>query len=871
MKSHSPNPPKWTSWLLRRLCKLQLLEEMEGDLLEFYLHWVKAYGASKANRLYIRHTIKFLRPYALKSISIASIINSNFMLKNHFKIAWRHLSNNKPYSLLNISGLAMGMTVAMLIGLWVWDEISFNKYHQNYDRIAQVMQNQTFNGSEIQTRDGEALQLGPELRNSYGEYFKYITMASYIRNHTLLHKEKALTKIGIFMDPEAPEMLTLKMLDGNLTGLTEPYSILLSESTAKAFYGNEDPMNKIIQIDDMSEVKVTGVYQDLPHNSTFSDLDFISSWELYVKGLPEWLGWGNSWFQTYVQLADNAEMTRVSKVIKNAKLNQVSEEAAAIFKPELFLHPMAKWHLYSEFEGGVSVGGRIQYVWLFGIIGVFVLILGCINFMNLSTARSENRAKEVGVRKAIGSNRNQLINQFFIESLLVAVLAFIVSLFCVQLILPYFNEVAGKDISILWSNPLFWFLGIGFVLLVGIFAGSYPALYLSSFGAINVLKGTFRVGRLATVPRRVLVVVQFTVSITLIIGTIIVFQQIQFVKNRPIGYNQKHLITVPIKSKEINKHYDAFRNDLLQTGVVGEVAKSGTPITQTFTTNSGFTWKGKDPDMQEEFVTDRITHEFGKTIGWQILKGRDFSRDHETDLFGLVINEAAAEYMGFEHPVGEKLKWGENGSYTIIGVVKNIITQSPYSPIKPTFFFIDYNRSNVANIKIRPNTRVSDALAKIESVFKKYDPVSPFEYNFSDQEYAKYFGNEERISKLASFFAILAILISCLGLFGLASFVSQQRTKEIGIRKVLGASVPNLWRMLSKDFFILVILSCLMAAPIAWYFLEEWLQKYEYHTEISYWVFVISSMSALLISILTVSFHAIKAATANPVNSLRSE
>lgn len=793
------------------------------------------------------------------------------MLKNYIKTAWRQLLKNKLYSFLNIGGLAMGMTVAMLIGLWVWDEVTFNRYHQNYDRIARVMQNQTFAGGEIQTWRSQALQLGPELRTTYGANFKYITMADFIQEHTLIYNEKALTRMGSFMESQAPEMLTLKMLSGTLLGLTEPHSILLSASTAKAFFGNEDPINKVMSIDNMPEVKVTGVYEDVAHNSSFVNLRFIAPWQLYVESLPEWLSWGNSWFQTIVQIADNAEMDQVSSVIKHAKLNRVRQEDDARFKPELFLHPMREWHLYAEFSQGLNVGGRIQYVWLFGVIGIFVLILACINFMNLSTARSQKRAKEVGVRKAIGSGRGQLIYQFFTESLLVSALAFAVSLLCIQLIFPYFNEVTNKEISILWSNPEFWLLATGFTLFTGVLAGSYPAFYLSSFRAISVLKGIFKIGQSATIPRKVLVVVQFTVSITLIIGTIIVFQQIQFVKNRPIGYNKDNLITIPIKNEDIHNHYEAFRNDLLQTDVVEEVAKSASPITQTFVTNSGLQWRGKEPGMPDEFVTVRITHEFGKTIGWQINQGRDFSRDFKTDSLGLVINETAATYMGFENPVGEKINWLGNGTFTIIGVVKNMITQSPYAPVKQTLFFIDYNRSNVVNIRIRPNTRVNQALTKIENVFKKHDPVNPFEYSFTDQAYAEKFDNEERIGTLASLFALLAIFISFLGLFGIASFMAQQRIKEIGIRKVLGASVPSLWSMLSKDFVALVILSCVIATPIAWYFLDAWLQQYEYRTQISYWVFAAAGMGALFIAILTVSFHAIKAATTNPVNSLRRE
>jgi ABC-type antimicrobial peptide transport system permease subunit len=508
---------------------------------------------------------------------------------------------------------------------------------------------------------------------------------------------------------------------------------------------------------------------------------------------------------------------------------------------------------------------------MFSIIGVFVLLLACINFMNLSTARSEKRAKEVGIRKTIGSLRGQLIKQFLSESLLVAVFAFVISILLVQSILSFFNEVADKKILFPWTNPFFWLAGIGFTLLTGLVAGSYPALYLSSFQPIQVLKGRFTPGRLASIPRKALVVFQFTVSITLIIGTIIVFRQIHYTKDRPVGYNKNGLVSVPIKTQEIIRHYNVFRDDLLKTGTIEEITATDVPLTETRVTNSGFTWKGKNPNMQEEFVTLRITHEFGKTTGWKIKEGRDFSKTMATDSTGFVLNEAAVKYMGLKDPIGETMKWGSDGHYKIIGVVEDLITQSPYEPVKQTIFFLNYKRLNVVNIRIKDKTNTRDAIAKIETIFKKYDPVNLFEYKFTDQEYAKKFDNEERIGKLSGFFAILAILISCLGLFGLASFVAEQRTKEIGIRKVLGASVINLWRMLSKDFIFLVILSCFIAIPVAYYFLHNWLQDYQYRTEISWWIFAAAGMGALLITLITVSFQAIKAAIANPIKSLRAE
>jgi ABC-type antimicrobial peptide transport system permease subunit len=581
--------------------------------------------------------------------------------------------------------------------------------------------------------------------------------------------------------------------------------------------------------------------------------------------------WGSNFTQTFAQIADNADMEKVSAKIVNVKFNKLKDEEDRKYKPEVFLHPMSKWHLYSDFKNGKNIGGRIEFVWLFGIIGVFVLMLACINFMNLSTARSEKRAKEVGIRKSIGSLRAQLISQFFSESLVVALLAFAVSLIFVQLALPMFNEVADKKLKLLWGNPLFWIAGISFSVLTGIIAGSYPALYLSSFQPVKVLKGTFRAGRFASLPRKVLVVLQFTVSVTLIIGTIIVFRQIEFAKNRPIGYDRNGLINVyESASKEIHNHLEAVRNELKNSGAILEMTESGSPTTQVWNTNGGFTWKGKDPALAVDFPNNSVNHDYGKTVGWTFKDGRDFSREYATDSSAFVINESAVKFLGFKNPVGEVLNWN-NKPYTIIGVIKDMIVESPYEPVRASLFHIDKDQGSLFILKLNPAKSTQESIEKIKSVFTKYDPAVPFEYKFVDEEYDRKFQSEVRVGKLASSFAILAIFISCLGIFGLASFVAEQRTKEIGVRKVMGASVVNLWGMLSKDFVVLVIISLLLAMPMAYYFMDGWLQKYDYRTGIAWWIFAASGVGALLITLCTVSYQSIKAALANPVNSLRSE
>ncbi|WP_338876452.1 ABC transporter permease [Spirosoma sp. SC4-14] len=876
-------PPRLADRLLTWFCAPHLREEVLGDLHERYALRVKRIGEKNAKWRYWRDMLTYVRPeFVKRKPSEYPQPTNTTMLRNYLKIAFRTLAKHKGYSAINMAGLSVGMAVALLIGLWLWDELSFNKYHEHYDRIAQVKQH-VLNNGEVQTWNTAPFPLAEELRRNYGSDFKRVVLAREDGSHILSSGDIKFSERGVYFEPQVTEMLSLKMLKGSRNGLREPGSILLSESVAKAFFGDVDPMNKLIKIDNNLSVKVTGVYEDLPRNSFFHEVSFMAPWDLYYNN-TEWVRtmadpWRPNAFQVFVQLADQADFDKVSFKIRDAKLKRVSKELAKK-KPALFLHPMSQWHLYSEFKDGVNVGGKIQYVWLFGIIGVFVLLLACINFMNLSTARSEKRAKEVGIRKAVGSVRTQLIYQFLFESLLIVFFSLLLALLWVQLLLPTFNEVADKELRILWTNPIFWSICLGFSALTGLIAGSYPAFYLSSFNPVQILKGTgpslrFKVGRLASLPRQVLVVVQFTVSVTLIIGTIIVFRQIQFARNRPIGYESNGLISVPMVTADIHKHFDAVKRELLQTGAISEMAESSSPPTEVWNSSSSIDWKGKDPNLSVDFSIVEASHDYGKTIGWTIKEGRDFSRDFLTDSSGIILNEAAVKFMGLNNrngglPVGETIRWFDQ-PFKVIGVVKDLVIQSPYEQVKPTVFHLANYAGAVTILKINPQRSASEALGQIETVFKKFNPSQPFDYQFVDEEFGRKFGNEERIGKLASFFAVLAIFISCLGLFGLASFIAEQRTKEIGVRKVLGASVANLWGLLSVDFIRLVIISCIIATPIAYYSLHEWLQKFTYHTSIPWWIFAASSIGALVITLATVSFQAIKAALMNPVKSLRSE
>lgn len=795
------------------------------------------------------------------------------MFKSYFKTAWRNLLKNKGYSAINILGLSAGMAVAILISLWIWDEVSYNHFFKNHNEVAQVMTTYIDENHKMETGRAVCMPIGEELRSKYGSDFKNIAMTSWNFSHVLAVGEKKISENGMWVEAGFPDIFSLKMKEGSRNTLSDPSNILINASLAKTFFGNKEAVGKIIKLDNKDVFKVSGVFEDFPHNSNLYETKFLLPWKKYIT-TQDWLKgaatqWNNHSFQAYVQMADHIKMNDETKKIKDVVMVHKNEKTEG--REQAVLWPMNKWRLYSEFKNGKPAAGRIQFIWLFSIIGIFVLLLACINFMNLSTARSEKRAKEVGIRKTVGSLRSQLVKQFLSESVLVALISFLFSIIFVLLLLPLFNKLADKTIGFPWGNGWFWLLALSFTFVTGLIAGSYPALYLSRFDPVKVLKGTFRAGRFAALPRKVLVVIQFTFSIALIIGTIIVFKQIQFARNRPVNYKYRGLITVNMSTPDLYGHYDAIRSDLLSTGVVENMAESSSPTTEVFANQIGFNWQGKDPNTLPSFGTISVSTDFGKTIGWKLIEGRDFSRDYATDSSALILNEAAVKQIGMKKDiVGQTIQFNDK-NYTVIGVIKDMIMESPYKPVTPTVFLNDPNWTGQITIAIKQGVPVETALSKIEKVFKKFNPGAPFDYTFNDEEYAKKFADEERIGKLSTFFTILAIFISCLGLFGLASFVAEQRKKEIGIRKVLGASTYNLWRMLSKEFALLVFISCFISIPLAWYYLHGWLNQYDYHTSISYWIFIFSGVGALLITLITVSFQAIKAALANPVNSLRSE
>lgn len=784
------------------------------------------------------------------------------MIRNYFIVALRNIFRNKGYAAINILGLAAGMTVAILIGIWITDELSFNEYFENHDRIAQVM---------LVQETKEVKYVGPTiaspvedpLRNKYGAHFKALSLCSYPNSTIISYKDKKLSRSGRWVQPDFPVMFTLKMVAGSRDALKDASGILISSAVAEELFGTESPIDKTVRLDNKLDLIVRGVYEELPRNTSFFDTGLLMPWQNKENWNNTVTNWDNHSCLLFAQLQDGVDVDELAQTIKNLPtphIQDVHEEIALIPFKDLYLYG-------SEFVNGEARDAHIQIVLLFGGIATFVLVLACINFMNLSTARSQKRAKEIGIRKTMGSIRLELIGQFLMESIVVTVIAFALSLVISQLVLPLFNELSGKDTAIPLGNPVFWILSVLFVLVTGIFSGSYPAFFLSSFQPIKVLKGIFPVGRTSQLPRKVLVVFQFTVSITLIVCTIVVFNQIEFAKNRMSGFSRDGLVTIRVNTPELTRHFDVIRNELMQSGAVLQVARaSQTPA--HFDNNNGVEWPGKDPGLVVYFRNVSVSPEFGKTVGWKILDGRDFHAD-QVDSGAVLFNEAAIKVMGLKEPLGETVTF-DGKSYTIVGIVQDMLTQSPYEPVPPAIFLPD-GWLGVIVLRLNTGLPTADALAKVEHVFRKHNPSAPFDFSFVDQEFNRKFADEQRLGKVAAFFTVLAIFISCLGLFGLASFVSAQRTKEIGIRKILGASALALCQMLSKDFVLLILAACAVAIPLSFLLMTAWLQNYAYRTTVTWELMISSAMGALLITLITISYQTIQAMWSNPIDSLRSE
>ena len=871
MNSQKHTPSKLAIRFFRWYCNPDYAEDIEGDLLERFEKRSNK-SLTYARCKFILDVLALFRPGIIRSLEGTQKLNYYGMLKHDLLIGWRSLLKNKSYSILNIIGLTIGMTIAILVGLWIHDELSFNKNHKNYDRITQVMRLDG-NPGNLQTNSAMPTGLGTLISNDYQNYFKRISMVrARIENRIIANGDIQLSQNGYFMQPEGAEMLSLEMIKGEITGLNDLTTILLSESLAQKLFKGENPMGKVIVMDGSIELKVTGVYKDLPSNSKFKEAKYFAPLDVFLYGWSNLNVWDNYNMYILAELHKGINIDDASSAIKDAMKPHLKEGR----NMDLFLSPMSDWHLFSEYENGINVTSeRLKFVWFYGLIGNFILLLACINFINLCTANASKRTKEVGVRKSMGAGRAKLTIQFLMEAFILTGFSILLSLVLVSWAIPWFNEITEKEVSVLWSNYYFWIGILSFTAITALLAGSYPAFFLAAFDPINALKGNVKSSKYSGIPRKALVIFQFTISITLIIGTLVVKEQIDFARNRPLGYSQDRLITFQARSPEYKGKYHLLRDNFMKTGVVEEMGTSNYSITSTLGWNDGFNWKGKASDFNPAFNTIYASHEYGNAIGWEFIDGRDFSRDLQTDMAGIIINESAAKLIGIENPVGLILEYENNNSstnqYTVLGIVKDMVKGSPFQKTHPSIIFPSKEDLRWMFIRIKPGIPIREAITKIESEFLKVVPNEPFDFRFVDQDYDIKFREEEKIANTAGILAGVAIAISCLGLFGLATFVAEQKTKEIGIRKVLGASVAQIWQLLSREFVSLVLIACLISIPISWLGIEKWLAQYDYKTDIAWITFTLAGISALVITLITISFRTIRAANSNPVDSLRDE
>lgn len=786
------------------------------------------------------------------------------MLKNYLKVALRNLWKNKGFSLINITGLAIGMASAILILLWISNEVAYEQFHEKKDRIYEAWNRSEFSG-KLHCWNTTPKVLAAALQKDLPEV-EHTVRVNWSNSYLFSVGDKRIMMRGNAVDSDFLQMFSFPLLKGDaLTALNENYSIVLTASLARTLFGKEEAMGKTIRIDNKDNFTVTGILKDLPTNTRFN-FNYLLPWSYLRHRGEDDQNWGNNSTRTYVLLKPNTTLASVAPKIKDFKLRYDSSDR----KWEMFLYPMSRWRLHSSFNGGVEEGGKIEFVRLFGIIAAFILLIACINFMNLSTARSEKRAKEVGIRKVVGAPKGALISQFIGESVLLALVAGVIALVIVQISLPGFNQLTNKKLVVGYDSPWFWLAGLAFVCLTGLLAGSYPAFFISSFQPVKVLRGTFKAANALITPRKVLVVLQFSFAILLIICTIIVKQQIDHARDRESGYNKSDLIYHFITG-DISKNYELIRQELLSSGTAVSVCKTSSPLTESYSDTWGFEWEGKALNDKTDFYRFCANEGLVATAGLQLVKGRDFNlKEYPTDSTAMLLNESAVKVMHFKQPIGQLIK-DDNITWHVVGVIKDFIMESPYYPTSPMVVEGSKGWFSTLNIKLNAKNPTAQNLKKAEAIFKRYNPEYPFEYYFVDEDYARKFEDEKRTGTLTALFAGLTIFISCLGLFGLATYTAENRIKEIGVRKVLGASVTGIATLLSKDFLKLVLVSFVIAAPLAAWAMYKWLQGYPYRVELRWWVFVLAGFLSMLIAVLTVSYQAIKAAVANPAKNLRTE
>ncbi len=787
------------------------------------------------------------------------------MFRNYIKTAWRNLRSNKGFAFINISGLALGLTCSLLIMLWVRDEMAMDRFHANDKRIYRVMENQQYEGS-ISTFSSTPGILAENIVKDIPE----IEMASQ-----MLWEEEPLFTVGDKFDKEKGrfvqkdflKMFSYKLVKGDATtALNNPDAVVLTQKLADKYFKGENPIGKIIKLNDTSSVMVTGVLDELPKASSLK-FDFLMNYDMWQKQNNWSKEWGNNGPRCFVMLKPNTTAEQVNKKIKGYIKTKNKDSNV-----ELFIQNAGESYLYSDWKEAKQVGGRIEYVRIFSIVAIIILAIACINFMNLATARSTRRSREIGVRKVVGAGKGQLVGQFIGESILIASLAMVLSLIITFLILPTFNSLTDKQLSLNFTDPFFLIQILALIVMTGLISGSYPAFFMSSLNPIIVLKGALKLNPGAAWFRKGLVVFQFTLSIILILGMIVIYRQVNYIHNKNLGFAKEDLLYMPLEGA-LSKNFTSFKDELLKQPGILKVTTSGHSPLEVGSSTQGVRWPGKDTTKLILFSNNSVTYDYIKTMGIQLVGGRDFSTDFGTDTINYLVNEAAAAKIGYKEPVGKELTmWGDKGM--IIGLMKDFHHNSLHVPIEPLIIRLHKNSWGPlwGHVVIRTEAgKTKEAIASMEKLFKEFNPGHPFKYYFTDEELARNYKAEHTVSKLSRYFSFLAIFISCLGLFGLVTFTVEQRLREIGIRKVLGASVPGVVRLLSKDFIVLVLIASLIAFPAAWWAMNKWLSDYAYRISIGWEAFAIAGVTALMIALLTVGFQAVKAAISNPVKVLRSE
>ena len=869
MEPKDPVVPRWPLRFLQMFCPEYLLEEIEGDLFQQYARDLKMFGFRKARRRYIWNTLLFFRPGIVFRNRHTISILPMYMLLNYLKVATRVMWRSKTFSIINISGLALGIAGALLLFMWIDREFRYDQFHADKERIYKAWNRTTIEG-ELQCWDRTPRILAPTMVEEYSSVESAVSFANNDVAFLFRVGETRLMKnSGAYTDPDFLTMFSFPLLKGDkTTALRQPDGIVLTESFARQLFGDRDPFGETVNLsaeEHSFDFVVAGVLEDLPDETDFR-FDYLISYVFLESLEGRDTHWGNSSLHTYVKLKPEGNVALFNEELRTIVSSHVSYENDT----EVFLYPLTKMHLYARFENGVPSGGRIEIMRLMMILGGCLVIVACINFINLSTARAQKRSREVGVRKVTGAWRSSLVIQFLSESILMSIVAGLIAVALAAVLLPFFNELTGQNLS-LRTQPLpFWGILIGGVLVTGLFSGLYPAIYLSSFKPVRVLKGKGDSSGGRSVFRKVLVTTQFGLAITLIFSTIVIRKQILHVQNREAGYDRNNLVYHFITG-DLKKNYAAYRDEILQRGFAESITQTSAPITEAWSNTWAMEWEGKDPQTKQIIERYYVDQNFTRTAGLTLVAGRDMDlTKYPSDSTAVLLNEAAVRMMGFENPIGEIVKDG-NIEWRVIGVVKDFVLSSPYHKITPMALMGSRGWFDVIHIRLTSDRPVRELIAGLETVFRKYNPEYPFYYQFVDDAYHKKFASLEKTLTITTVFAFLVVFIACLGLLGLSTYMIESRTKEIGVRKVLGGTVLGITRLLCVNALKPILLAIIIFSPLSWFAMSWWLQFSEYRISLDPGVLLLSWIAILLISLLTVSAQTVRAAMVNPVESLKSE